>query len=893
MSFNTPPSITTKNTGISKSVGQTTSPADQTPKPGNLPWAGDSNPGPTNFPNSAKLGNGVSSAFFPYIIPDPSLWDKLVDYRLIVIDTADGNRIVGGDKGSTAVNVQQLGSGTLQFTPLGSAWEFFLPISPQQLSITDTYSINTSATLRGILEEHSGVRFKNISIQGTFGVWPGRPSITSPPGTPSALQSIFGGTIAAAENVASQFTSIVNNITTGSSASKPKTVRPDNSGTGNDSSAKGDEQGGFGTGFYQQLMLQQFLEQYAEAKKDPDNASWRLVFDIPKQSQSFVVTPVAYNWNQNVNKPLEVNYSLQLKAWRRIDLENTIINIPAAVTPLTPGVLQRILNTIQAAQNTAAAAVNLIGAVRSDVDNVLNVIRQTGLLVKQLAGVAIAVSDLPAQLVGDTKSTISTFLATVSLNNLFGKSATDPTTLNIINNIKSASARNEGLSTNAVSSGQLGNSAATSLQLDPTNAVFAKPLQYPLLFNQVPVSNLTLNSKQQKALQTEINNVNSLTVDNLKTMRATIQTLCTQLASSFGAGSSYYSNLYNQPQPSSRTQPMTMDEFDILASFYDLLSAYDVLTATNQLDNQQILNNMEFVGALAATSGINFTNTNSKIQVPVPANLTMEGIAERYLGDSSRWLEIATLNDLQEPYLDFNGFQYELLSNADGRNIVVGIDQDLSIGQTVYLYANGQVPTARTIINIVALSQTSFLITLDGLANLSGFTTANQAYIQAYLPGTVNDQNVIWIPSNLQSPVYDEINIPTSIANVELVGMSKVDFLLDNNDLAITNSGDFRLAAGIPNIMQSLSIKLGTKLGSSLLNPDFGLSVAPGVMVSDTSASDIYNQINALITADPRFSGINGLQVTIQPPGVLINMAVQLAGIKGVFPVGFQLPTTA
>ena len=80
------------------------------------------------------------------------------------------------------------------------------------------------------------------------------------------------------------------------------------------------------------------------------------------------------------------------------------------------------------------------------------------------------------------------------------------------------------------------------------------------------------------------------------------------------------------------------------------------LTATNQLDDQQILNGEEFVSALAATSDIAFTIPNSKIQVPVPFGLTMEQIAMRYLGDPQLWLEIATLNDLREPYIDENGF---------------------------------------------------------------------------------------------------------------------------------------------------------------------------------------------------------------------------------------------
>lgn len=868
---------------LSDLIGNTAATPGSSSLFGNLPWAVVATPGTTTAPNS-KAQPLVNSVFFPYLSPKGELWDKLLPYRLLVIDTTNNNQVVGGNKPS-AVSVNPLGNGTLAFVPLSTAWEFFLPITPQQLGITDNYSINTSATLRGVLEEHSGTRFKNIVIQGTMGVWPGRPSIVNPPGTPSVLQSIFGGTIAAAQNVATQFQSVINAVTNGSLASKPVTIRPGD---------PQDPENGLGTGYYQTIMLTQFLEQYAEAKRNPANAGWRLVFDIPKQNQSFVVTPVAFTWSENVNKPMEINYNLQFKAWRRINLNDNLVSVPLQVTPLSPGILQQILNTIQAAQNTAAAATNLIGAVRSDVDNVLNVIRQTGLFVKGLAGVAIAAADLPAQLVTDTKSTISNFLATLSPSALTGSAATDSTTLTNLGNIQALNQTNEGLSSNAVDGGQLGSSAAASATLNPSNTVFANPLQNPLLLGQVPVSNLTLNSAQQLALQNELDTVSEFTVQDLKNMRATILTLTTQLANSFGAGDAYYSALYNQPPPIHRDEPMTLDEYDILEAFYALLESYDVLTATNQLNNNQALNSLEYVNALAATSGIDFSIPNSKIQVPVPFGLNIEQIAERYLGDAQRWIEIATLNFLQEPYIDESGFQYLLLSNADGRNIVVGSSDDLFIGQTVFLNSETQTPTARTILDIVTLSQTSFLITLDGLANLDGFTIADQAYIQAYLPGTVNSQNVIFVPSNIASPPDDEISIPASVSNVDLVGLSKVDWLLDPyGDLAITNTGDFRLAAGIPNLMQALTIKLNTKLGTSLLNPGFGLSVSPGTMNSDTSAADIYNQIVNLITADSRFSGISGLQVALNGPALSINLGVQLSGIKGLFPVGFTLPTTA
>lgn len=844
------------------------------------------------FQNSPFPWTSVSSAFFPQLQPNPNLWDKLAYYRLIVIDTFNGNRVVGGDA-PQEINIEPLGNGTLAFIPMDSSWEFRLPITPQQLSIRDRFSINTSATLRGILEEHSGIRFKDIAIKGTFGVWPGRPSIVPQPGTPNVLQSIFGNTIQAAQNVATQFTSVLNNISTGSNAAKPINYRPDNTNPSEQLNASDPEAEGFGTGYYQTIMLQQFLEQYVEAKRDPTNAGWRLVFDIVKQNQSYIVTPMGFDWEESVTHPLEIDYTLQLKAWRRINLNQEPGLNALSVTPLSPGILQNILNSITAAQNTAASAVNLIGAVRSDVDNILNIIRQTGILVKQLAGVALAASDLPAQIVGDAKSTISNFLATINPNNLFGSASTDPVTLQKLSQIKQLNQTNEGLSSSSVANGQLGNAASVSSTLNPSNNVFSSPLQYPMLLSQAPVNSLSLNNAQQNALQTELNTVNDFTVQDLKNMRNTILTLCTQLSNSFGAGNAYYSTLFNQPAPLTRTQPMTLDEFDILQTFYTMVESYDLLTATNQLDNNQILNNMQYVSALAATSNIAFSIPNSKIQVPVPFGLNVEQISQRYLGDSQRWLEIVTMNELREPYIDENGFQYSLLSNANGRNIVIGASQDLFVGQTIYLNSSTQAPTARAILDIVPLSQTSFLLTLDGLADLDIYTIADKAYIQAYLPGTVNSQNVIFVPSELQAPVYDQISIPSSVANVDLVGLSKVDWLLDpSGDLATTNTGDFRLAAGITNLIQALNIKFGTQLGTALTDPTFGLGVKPGTSVADITAPDIYKQIVNMVTADKRFSGVDGLQVTLNGPSLGINLLVQLAGIKGVFPIAFSLSTT-
>jgi hypothetical protein len=837
------------------------------------PWEGLT---PTPFLNPIKL--------------DADRWDKLFPYRFVVIDVNDSNRVVVGDGSGNGdrndsngdlkiTNAGVNGVFSIIFQPITSKWVYQLPITPEQLSITDQFSISTSATLRGVLEEHNGVKFKLISASGTFGVWVSRSSVVDPPTSPTPIQSVFGGTIEAFGSVISAVQGVINTATGGHPANSPVTKKPENT-----------FEGPTATGYYQALGLQQFLEQYAEAKKNPKNAGWRLVFDIPKQNQSLVVTPMQFVWQQNANKALNINYSLQLKAWRRIDLRETVFAVPPAVQPIDAGILQRIQNTITQARIATSAAINLIGAVRSDVETPLNVLRQTSLLVKDLSGAVVNAADLPFQIQRDYKSAIGDVLTNLNVNSLNSSVASDPSVTGAINALKSSSASREGLSMTSVANGQIGNTAANAQAIDPSLNVFEKPEANFNLMNQVPLSSMKLTASQQNTVNQVLQDARNLTVDDLKSFRATIQQLALQLSNNFGAGDAFYSKIYNQPEPTIRLVPMTVNDYDILKALYDTMQSYDILTATTQIDDNNRQSNMEYVAGLAQDAQIEFNVPTSKVIVPVPFGLTVEAIAQRYLGDPQRWLEIVTLNNLKDPYIDEDGFQLPLLSNATGRQITVGNDNNLYLGQRVILQSSTQTPAARAILNIDKLSDTSFLLTLDGQPNLDNFTVADGAYVQAYLPGTVNSQQKIFIPSNLPVPNDPNIIVPSSTSGDPLTGMSKVDWLLtDSGDIAVNNYGDFRLAYGMTNIIQALKIKMGTVTGSVLLHPDFGAGIRPGTINADVSAKQIYSSINKVIQQDPRFSGISSLQISLNGPVLTINLGVILANNTGVFPVTFQV----
>lgn len=829
---------------------------------------------------SAVPWKDVKSRFFHSIEIDPKRWDQLYPYRLLVIDAKKGNKVVNGTPTTKVTIKGDSANAIINFEPMGKQWIFTLPISPQQLAITDQFAINTTATQRGILEEHGGLKFKLINISGTMGTWAYRQSVTTPPSSPNRLQSVFGGTIEAATNLVDQAKRVINSATSKHPAEKPAPKRPETS-----------DQGYTSTGYYQALALQQFLEQYAEAKLDPANSGWRLVFDIPKQNQSFVVTPMPFTWMQNVNSPMDISYTLQFKAWRRIDLKKKVSTATVNLYTISPGILQRILNTISEARRVTASAVDLIGAVRSDVLRPLDILRQTSLFVKDLSGIAVTVADLPFQIQKEYASSIKQSMLNLKDAISFGSS--NSAVRGAITAIAASAIVAEGLSLAAVSTGQLGLGAAAAQSVDPSNNVFNQPERNFTLMDQVPAHSLSLTNSQSNTIQQAVDDARDTTVDDLKTFRGVILELALQLSNNFGAGDSYYNQVYGKPAPSVRIQPMTLDEYDILKTLYDVVQSYDILTATSEIDDLNKKTSMEYVAGLADQSDIPFDVPNSKIMVPVVFGLTVEGLAQRYLGDAQRWLEIVTLNNLRDPYIDENGFQLPLLSNATGRQITIASIENLFINQRVVLHSATQSPTARRIIGIDRLSDTSFLLTLDGKADLDPFTTSDGAYLKAYLPGTVNSQQKIFIPSDLPVPTDPNITVPSSTASDPLVGLSKVDWLLTSTgDVAANNYGDFRFSAGITNLIQALKIKLATIKGTVLLHPDFGLGLRAGVMNSEVDAQDIYNNINSLVEEDPRFEGLDSLQITINGPVLSINMGVIIAGVQGVFPLTFELPVS-
>jgi hypothetical protein len=851
----------------------------------------------------------ADSAFWKPIDIDPDRWNKLYPYRLLVIDVSKPGkpRVVGAGGGSRFGGSldpipKEKGIGyVISQVATPGAWECVLPITPQQLRISDQYAINTSATMRGIVEEHNGLKFKTITASGTTGIWPRKPTQGGKISNPTSLGSIFGGTLESTNILLGNVNRVATMFAGGNPNKTSTKTQPANSDAGQ-----------FSTGYYQALYMGQLIERYTEAKKNPRNKGWRLVFDIPKQNQSFIVTPIAFELSQSERNPNEMIFSFNLKAWKRIDLQQDISAVGDTLPRLDSNLFQRIVGTIAEVRRTLGSATNLVKAVRSDFQKPFNILRQTAYAVKDTAGLAISVADLPRQLISDFNSAITSTLATlqssfqlgsaqsgvgggqslVLKNPVAGKNVSSAQKAgDVVSSVLDKQKINEGLSNDEIAAGALGSEAAQRQETDPLNQVFKNPEENFDLFNNVSVDDLTLTSEQQLAIEDELLRIRLLNVNDFRTFRAELVSLAHDIADNFGASDATYAAVYGLPDPKTRPIPMTVEENEILQALYEAIQVMDLLTATKAYDDLNIEDPLAFVGGLANESGIDFEEFSSKLLAPVPFGATIEEIAARYMGDSSKWLEIVTLNKLRSPYIDEVGFTYEMLSNAEGRQFNVDDTEDnLYVGQKITIVSDTVPAISRKIVSVEKIGEQNFLVTVDGIANLDNFQTVDNARMQGYLPGTVNSQNQIYIPTNepadADDRIFDIVNVPSTALNK----LAKIDFLLtDQYDIAVNSIGDFRLATGLTNLIQALKLKIRTKRGTLLRHLEYGVGLTHGISVADIENGEIIKSLNAMIASDDRFQSIDSINITLDGSTMKIDMVVKIANGSGILPISFDI----
>jgi hypothetical protein len=827
--------------------------ADNTPNTSTLPaWEARRNYAPA--PTDVGLGKRWGMFYDDYKLDDlESNWDKSFPFQLLVLAEKEAGRF-------EVASVEEQG-----------AMKYTLPIPPQSLNISMPFAIDGYVTLDGYVENHGGAPLRIISFSGTTGVMPTRGGAETAK-TATVGQAIFAGTLQAASNLGTAVASI-----SGETEAKLNVYEQDRFGEGDDPNIMLAR----GTGFYQFLLLQRFLEAYAEMKKSRQGRTLRLALAIWKDEAIYLCKPTMFTLRRSAESPLERRYDFQLEAYGRISPRQLNVGSGesriSTVSRRDPNALADIMNKGKAVRKSLQAGTALIRALGSDIETVVfGTLREIAFACKDALGVGLTLLDLPHALIQDFKSSVITQYQEVYATALKFKSQAENQSAQFREDLallEDAAAENNP--TGVLSSGH------------PVHSIFEDAEEHAEILDALDVGAITISDAVQSKLDAERGRVRSLARRDFEERRDALVKASADYADAIGAGSGTYNSLYGHNTAQTARRTPTDADFDVLFQLNEAAIQTARLAAYSDLTTPTVTQ-VEVIAGYAAKSGIDFRVPQSKLAVPFLYGHSLEDMASLYLGNPDRWIEIAALNGLHEPYVDEEGFTLPLLVNASGNTVLVADGSNLYLSQPVWLESASTPRQKRHVVSVTKISSSIYSVVLDG-DRVDQFTLAGKSLLRAFLPHTVNSQMLVFIPSD--APAQDDPRakpIPGVTDFDHLLAVGAIDLLLTpKRDLVITPDGDGRWAFGFTNIIQQAGIILNTPKGYLKRHPGFGFAISVG----DTSvtAKDILKAAREAFTQDPTFTGVTAATVQRTGPKADVSLVVGIAGTNQRVPLTVTL----
>ena len=778
---------------------------------------------------------------------------------------------------------------------------FTLPLAPSAISIDVPSATSTTVTMRGITEEHNGAPLRRISISGTSGIRPQAGFDAGQGGgtVDEALgQYLFKNTIQGISRVKSSFNNlkesadkIVQGVT---GKAKISLDTPLNT--------KWDEVNNDTTGYKIIHQLQRFFDFYLAAKKSLKNKqNLYLSFNMYKDDQYYDCTLNGYNVRKAAGS-LEYTYNIALTAWRR--RESSIVKPTPAPDAIRFGSPENFVNPFAAITETLRNARGVIGSVygvlkgiNNDIDAaILGPINQAVLLAGEISNAKYVASDF----ITGIDATIAKAMK-ASIKDAFtgDKMTREMSSLKDAlkkKNIQDSPSPIEATVYRQENSGKGDDSVDFLTDTPETLDIIFNPAQENIdIFDNVNTDSLNLPEEAQQSFNLAIAEASRMTDKDIETIRQGVDDYAATISEAFGGGSTTYNRINNKETPSVDKE-ISVKNIEILSAFNDMSIALDDLSSRLRQQRKDISKDYaKYYAEYARTQGIDFADNTSKFYVPFPYGASLDSLAYQYLGDARRWIEIAALNVLREPYIDEDGFYKDLKVSGSGNNITLSDSENLYIGQVILIESDVVRSEQRKIKEIDEISETETLITVDGDPDLSKFVVIDNAKIKAFLPHTVNSNMMIAIPSSVPVNVPGGLKINPGEDDLTTIAlMAKSDFMLQisfnsPSDIAI-NGSDIKIASGMQNLTQAAYLKVLTKQEDLLNDPGFGNPISVGKSVADQSANQILAALNETFLLDPRFSNIIAGRVKIEGAAAAIDLVVGVSGTEVFLPFTAEIP---
>jgi len=508
-------------------------------------------------------------------------------FRVVELNVLANGKFAVGSANSNSLNLSK---------------EYYLDIPPQAITQKENFATNIQATRRGVIVETEGVVFKDIVIQGTTGVYPGK-------------RDSYGQDRA-------NFSDLTKKPERASGVSKKDGVS---------------DVGEVISGYAEFLALRAFFINYSEEKVNKRGSIF-LVFINEKDQQALLVEPLEFVMERNSKAPLQYQYRIVLKCIGSLDAAFNKLSQSGDQNPpdLT---LEDILNVaanasaaIQQFRAAVGSTNQLVQSISQEIDKTfINPLRLLGAALKDVSEGRKNVLTSSAALkrnLNESLLSIEEARFDKTIENLIK----DVTLINIVQANFSGFSASSGVVDQGVISQRGVTDTFTSAQL----------LSGAQAENFIRASVSALEQAAQEPLPRAF-------VEDLRKQAAE---LLNDLADAVNLGNADY-NLIANRVPTIKPNPLkiaTTNEYLLLGATQRLITALDQVLSTNSLFQQSIEDDFESRQELMKNI-FNAQAPTTVREIIIQQGDTLERISLRTYGTVSRWPDLVILNNLKFPYI--------------------------------------------------------------------------------------------------------------------------------------------------------------------------------------------------------------------------------------------------
>lgn len=423
-----------------------------------------------------------------------------------------------------------------------------------------------------------------------------------------------------------------------------------------------------------------------------------------------------------------------------------------------------------------------------------------------------------------------------------------------------------------------------------------KFIKYKPILSYISLSDIGLTPSEALVLKEEQKRLENLSITDFKDMTFFLRNSAAAAAQTVGLGDNDgvlvqgFSLTESQRRYSVQELEQINDIFD-LADEIDGIIYYlqqqtdkqpNLLAVANRNTDQdtQVVFNQSYTAAIA-----------------VPFVDSLEAMADKYLNSKDKWFEIATINNLQPPFVDKTGTKEYLLGPGTLASVKISSNQAnaLKVGTKIKVGSYTVREEIRSILKIVKFDDGTMILSLSGAQDLAKLKLSEKAYVKIYKPQTANEDSLLLIPVNAQSSLIQSKQ--PSLDVLKRLDKALLDFGVDvrkdekTGELQVGKNGDFDIVYGMPAVRQAIFSILNININELPFHSNYGIPFANIIgerFYGNVEVAAAFSEIlQAVIFADGRYSKVIVQNLTVNETSIAINLIVTVNGSNVIIPLSF------